>query len=50
MCSPAPCEGPPALNLPGVLRHHTLLRERNFLLAEIEAEAAKDDTRPDGGA
>jgi LysR family glycine cleavage system transcriptional activator len=30
VCSPALCEGPPALNLPDDLRHHTLLHERDY--------------------
>ena len=30
VCSPALCEGPPALNVPDDLRHHTLLHERDY--------------------
>ena len=30
VCSPALCAGPPALNLPDDLRHHTLLHERDY--------------------
>ncbi len=31
VCSPALCEGPPALNVPDDLRHHTLLHERDYV-------------------
>jgi LysR family glycine cleavage system transcriptional activator len=31
VCSPALCEGPPALNRPDDLRHHTLLHERDYV-------------------
>jgi len=30
VCSPALCEGPPALTVPDDLRHHTLLHERDY--------------------
>ncbi len=31
VCSPALCKGPPALNVPDDLRHHTLLHERDYV-------------------
>jgi LysR family glycine cleavage system transcriptional activator len=31
VCSPARCAGPPALNRPDDLRHHTLLHERDYV-------------------
>ncbi len=31
VCSPALCAGPPALNAPDDLRHHTLLHERDYV-------------------
>ena len=30
VCSPALCDGPPALHVPDDLRHHTLLHERDY--------------------
>jgi LysR family glycine cleavage system transcriptional activator len=31
VCAPALCEGPPPLNVPDDLRHHTLLHERDYV-------------------
>ena len=31
VCSPALCQGPPALKVPDDLRHHTLLHERDYV-------------------